>query len=135
MELSSGLALVEEFHRTFGLMVADRPVARIPDEVLDLRVRLLEEELREYRLAAEAGDLVAVADGLTDLLYVLFGAYVTHGLQHLAEPLLVEVHRSNMTKLDEAGRPILRNGKVQKSSRFSAPELAPILGTGQNSEE
>ena len=88
----------------------------------------MEEELAEYKAAAEAGDLVAIADALTDLAYVLFGTYISHGLQDAAEALFAEVHRSNMSKLDENGQPIYReDGKVLKSERFTEPELAAIL--------
>jgi predicted HAD superfamily Cof-like phosphohydrolase len=69
-----------------------------------------------------------VADALTDLAYVVFGTYVAHGLQDVAEALFDEVHRSNMSKLDENGRPIYRpDGKVLKSNRFREPDLAAIL--------
>ena len=119
---------VQRFHETFGLPVAHAPVAELPRAVLSLRLKLLQEELDEYREAAEAGDLVAIADALTDLLYVLFGAYVSHGLQDLATELFVEVQRSNMSKLDEAGRPVVRaDGKILKSALFSEPDLAAIL--------
>lgn len=119
---------VQQFHEAFGVPVADRPTADISADLRALRARLLEEELQEYREAAAAGDIVAVADALTDLAYILFGTYVTHGLQDAADALFDEVHRSNMSKLDEHGRPIYRaDGKVLKSARFSQPDLKPIL--------
>jgi predicted HAD superfamily Cof-like phosphohydrolase len=119
---------VQRFHEIFGLPVAYAPVAELPRGVLSLRLKLLQEELDEYREAAEAGDLVAIADALTDILYVLFGTYVSHGLQDLATELFVEVQRSNMSKLDEAGRPVVRaDGKILKSALFSEPDLAAIL--------
>jgi predicted HAD superfamily Cof-like phosphohydrolase len=117
-----------EFHCVFGTHVEDKPTADLPDEVISLRVSLIQEELDEYRRAAEARDLIAVADALTDLAYVVFGTYVAHGLQDVAEALFDEVHRSNMSKLDENGRPIHRaDGKVLKSERFREPDLAAIL--------
>lgn len=123
---------VEEFHATFKLNLASKPTADVPDNVIAMRVRLLQEELDEYREAAEAGDIVAIADALTDLAYVLYGTYVTHGLQDIAVDLFNEVHRSNMSKLDANGQPIYReDGKVIKSELFSAPNLAPIVRQAQ----
>ena len=85
---------------------------------------LIQEELNEYRHAAETHDLVEVADALSDLMYVVLGTYVSHGLQDLAEALFAEVHRSNMSKLDENGQVIYRaDGKVLKSDRWSPPDL------------
>lgn len=127
-DMKDAIRKVQEFHEAFGAPIADRPTADLPADLRSLRVRLLEEELAEYRAASAAGDLVAVADALTDLAYVLFGAYVTHGLQDAAEALFDEVHRSNMSKLDENGRPIYRaDGKVLKSAIFSRPDLKAVL--------
>ncbi len=94
---------VQQFHEAFGLAVTGAPTGAIPAELRALRIRLLE-------------------------AYVLFGTYVTHGLQGLADTLFEEVHRSNMSKLDENGRPIYReDGKVLKSAQFSEPDLETIL--------
>jgi len=128
MALQDAVHEVQRFHETFGLSVAAAPVAELPPGVLDLRLKLLQEELDEYRQAAEAGNLVGIADALTDILYVLFGTYVSHGLQDLATELFVEVQRSNMSKLDAEGQPIVRaDGKILKSSQFSEPDLATII--------
>ncbi|MSS73878.1 MAG: hypothetical protein EXS64_20690 [Candidatus Latescibacteria bacterium] len=119
---------VEQFHEAFKAYIGRRPTAKIPERVFDGRLKLLQEELEEYRRAVEAGDLVEVADALTDMLYVLLGTYLAHGLQGLAVDLFDEVHRSNMRKLDENGQPILSEaGKVEKSALFSKPDLGPIL--------
>lgn len=128
MTLQDAVHEVQRFHETFGLSVAGAPVAELPPGVLELRLKLLQEELDEYRQAAEAGNLVAIADALTDILYVLFGTYVSHGLQDLATELFVEVQRSNMSKLDAEGQPIVRaDGKILKSLQFSEPDLATII--------
>lgn len=120
--------MLEEFHRVFGAHMETAPTADLTDETIALRVSLIQEELDEYRAAAEARDLVAVADALSDLAYVVLGAYVTHGLQELAEALFAEVHRSNMSKLDEDGSVIYReDGKVLKSHLWEPPDLARIL--------
>lgn len=122
------LRQLEEFHRVFGAHVESSPTANLPDEVIALRVSLIQEELDEYRQAAEAHDLVGAADALSDLLYVVLGSYVAHGLQDVAEALFDEVHRSNMSKSDEDGQVIYRaDGKVLKSSRWSPPDLARVL--------
>ncbi len=126
--MQDAIRKVQQFHEAFGVPVADAPAGAIPAELRALRISLMEEELEEYKQASAAGDIVAVADALTDLAYVLFGTYVTHGLQDVADALFDEVQRSNMSKLDENGRPIYReDGKVLKSARFSEPDLGAIL--------
>ena len=126
--MEDAIRKVQQFHEAFGVAVADAPIGAVSAELRALRVKLLEEELQEYKLASAAGDIVAVADALTDLAYVLFGTYVTHGLQDSADALFDEVHRSNMSKLDQDGRPIYReDGKVLKSAQFSEPDLGAIL--------
>lgn len=120
---------VDEFHVAFGAYRNTEPTGHVPSEVQALRVRLIAEELDEYRHAAEAGDLVAVADALSDLAYVLYGSYVAHGLQAQAEALFAEVHASNMSKLDADGKPVMRaDGKVLKSERYRPPDLRAVLG-------
>jgi predicted HAD superfamily Cof-like phosphohydrolase len=122
------LAQLVEFHRTFQAHIEAEPTADIPEDVIAIRVKLLQEELDEYQRAAQARDLVEVADALTDLLYVLLGTYVSHGLQDYAVPLFENVHQSNMSKLGADGLPVLReDGKVLKSDRFREPTLEDIL--------
>jgi ribosomal-protein-serine acetyltransferase len=124
-----------EFHQTFGAHIEAEPRADIPAGVLAVRIKLLEEELDEYRQAAQEGDLIAIADALTDLLYVLLGTYVSHGLQDHAQALFAEVHRSNMSKLGADGRALLRDdGKVLPSTLFTEPELGPILAKSPERE-
>ncbi len=116
------------FHRLMGVFVAPRPTAQLPPGVAAVRLALLEEELQEYREALAAGDLVAIADALTDLLYVLLGTYVSHGLQDVAEDLFAEVHRSNMTKRCPDGEVRYReDGKVLKPACYRPPDLARVL--------
>jgi predicted HAD superfamily Cof-like phosphohydrolase len=126
--LNQQLDALVEFHQVFGAHVENTPTVDVPDEVIALRVSLIQEELNEYRHAAEAHDLVEVADALSDLMYVVLGTYVSHGLQAVAEALFAEVHRSNMSKLDANGQVIYRaDGKVLKSDRWRPPDLASIL--------
>lgn len=87
---------------------------------------LIEEEAAEFRAAVEADDVVEIADAVADLLYVVYGAALTFGIP--VPEVFAEVHRSNMTKLDDEGNPIYRSdGKVMKGPNFSPPELLPIL--------
>lgn len=115
---------VSEFHEAFGLAVGTTPA--FADDLRDLRVALLREEFEEY-LAAEAGDdLVEVADALGDMVYVIFGTALTYGVDLNA--VLAEIHRSNMSKLGEDGKPVLReDGKVVKGPYYFRPNLAHVL--------
>ena len=123
------LDMVQQFHETYRAYFNRQPTALLPPEVVALRVSLIQEELDEYRAAAEAGDLVGIADALSDLMYVVLGTYVAHGLQDPAEELFAEVQRSNMSKLDEEGNPIFReDGKILKSSLYFKPDIRKILG-------
>lgn len=105
MHSPDSLAQVAEFHRTFHAPVLDTP--QIPSEArCNLRVALLAEELDEFRDAIAQGDIVAVADALCDLQYVLSGAVLEFGLGDTFKTLFEEVQRSNMSKacltVDEA---------------------------------
>ncbi|MFD2079291.1 Predicted phosphohydrolase, Cof family, HAD superfamily [Actinopolymorpha cephalotaxi] len=121
----AGVAVMaREFHEAFGLGASDAPVPR-PDS-WRLRIALLREEFEEYVEAAAAGDLVAVADALADMTYVIYGTACEYGIP--LDAVLAEVHRSNMSKLGPGGRPILRaDGKVVKGPGFAAPDIAPLL--------
>ena len=118
------------FHEVFQAYMERTPTATVPAEVTEGRIRMFLEELEEYRAAVNNHDIVEIADALTDMLYVLLGTFIAHGLQDIAEELFDEVHRSNMSKLDEQGKPIFRtDGKVLKSDRFSDPDLRSIITT------
>ena len=128
MIVKEQLNQVQQFHEMFELDFAEIPTAQVAAGLAEMRVKLIEEELSEYCKAAKNGDIVEIADALTDLLYVVFGTIVIHGLTDLAEELFTEVHRSNMSKLDTNGRPIHReDGKVSKSPKYSRPDLISIL--------
>jgi predicted HAD superfamily Cof-like phosphohydrolase len=117
---------VAEFHRAYGVDAPETP--NIPAaQVIDLRESLIREELEEYLAAARAGDIVGVADGLADLVYVVVGSAVAHGLVRFNE-IFDEVHRSNMSKLGSDGKPIRRaDGKVLKGPDYSPPTLEPLI--------
>lgn len=122
------LEQVKEFHETYGL-----PVKASPDisdaKTNALRINLLAEELDELREALEAGDVVEVLDALTDLQYVLDGAYLSFGLHDVKDAAFNEVQRSNMSKLGADGKPIRResDGKVMKGPNFFEPDLAQFV--------
>ena len=116
------------FHEVFQAYMESTPTAKVPAEISQGRIQMFSEELAEYRAAVHNQDIVEIADALTDMLYVLLGTFITHGLQDIAEELFAEVHRSNMSKLDEQGQPIFRaDGKVLKSDQFSDPDLRSII--------
>lgn len=123
----SSLDLVREFHSTFGQAVADHPF--VDNWILnELRLGLIREEADELEAALANGDKVAALDALTDLQYVLDGAYLALGFHQVKEDALAEVHRSNMSKLGEDGKPIYRaDGKVLKGPNYSPPDLAAVL--------
>lgn len=115
--------MVHRFHERFGLTRNARPTA-VGREVHRLRTLLIEEELAEFRNAAEAQDPVGVADALGDLLYVVYGAAVEYGID--LEPVFAELHRSNMTKGRPSGacRP---DGKVCKGPGYEPPRVREVL--------
>lgn len=123
----SSIDLVREFHERFGQAIADAP--HLDDRDLSaLRVSLLAEELEELRVALSNRDPVAVLDALTDLQYVLDGAYLSLGFHRYKDSALAEVHRSNMSKLGADGKPALRaDGKILKGPSYSPPDLVAVL--------
>jgi len=118
---------VHEFHEIFKIGNAEKPT--ILDEAnYTLRFNLLKEENEEYLEAAKRGDMIEIADALGDQLYILCGTILKHGLQHKIEEVFNEIHRSNMSKLDENGNPIFReDGKVLKSNLYFKPNIKKIL--------
>jgi predicted HAD superfamily Cof-like phosphohydrolase len=120
----SSLDQVREFHETYGAAINDEP--HIADTDLNaFRVRLLQEELDELKEALADGDAVETLDALTDLQYVLDGAFLSLGMHGVKDTAFAEVHRSNMSKLGEDGKPILResDGKVLKGPNYFKPDL------------
>lgn len=116
------------FHESFGIGNAEAPAGAIGDREALLRYKLIREENEEYLDAALRGDLVEVADALGDILYILCGTLLKHGLQHKIDEVFREIQRSNMSKLDANGRPIYReDGKVLKSELYFKPDIASII--------
>lgn len=118
---------VGEFHEVFKIGNADK-ITLVDEANYTLRYNLLKEENEEYLDACKKGDLVEIADALGDLLYITYGTILKHGLQHKIEEVFDEIHRSNMSKLDENGKPIFReDGKVLKSNKYFRPDIKKIL--------
>ncbi len=131
------LVQVATFQRAFGQNIETQPTS-IEEEKAILRFKLMEEENEEYLDACLNHDLVEIADALTDQLYILCGTILEHGMQNIIEKCFEEVQRSNMSKLDDEGLPIINGengvldktrplGKILKSKNFSEPNLKQFL--------
>lgn len=119
---------VETFHNSFGIQNQYQPTTKVPKELIELRHRLLEEENNEYLEAALNGDMVEVADALGDILYILCGTMLTHGLQDKMLDVFYEIQNSNMSKLGADGKAIRReDGKVMKGPNYFRPNIKKIL--------
>lgn len=126
--MQSQLNDVAAFHKAFGLGKSDTPIADLGTAKNTLRHALMAEENDEYLEAAAAGELVEVADALGDMLYILCGTMLEHGMQHKIEAIFSEIQRSNMSKLGADGKPIYReDGKVLKGPGYFKPDIAKIL--------
>lgn len=122
------LEAVEEFHAAFGLGVAKEPTAKLTPKIIKLRYELMKEENEEYLEAAKKGDLPEVADALGDMLYILCGTILEHGMQHKIEEVFDEIQRSNMSKLGPNGKPVYReDGKVLKGDGYIKPDLKKLF--------
>jgi|TARA_X000000950_G_scaffold71208_1_gene88328 predicted HAD superfamily Cof-like phosphohydrolase len=119
---------VTKFHNAFKIKVNQNPTVEIDNALIELRYRLMQEENSEYLEAAKNKDLIEVADALGDMLYILCGTILTHGLQYKIEEVFNEIQRSNMSKLGKDGNPIYRNdGKVMKGPNYFKPDIYKIL--------
>lgn len=132
------LLQVREFHRAFGHPVSQK--VNVQDKPLnDLRLRLIAEELVELKdwlaLCEQAKTpeevevyAIEVLDALADIQYVLDGAYLAFGMAAMKSAASSEVHRSNMSKLGEDGKPIKReDGKILKGPNYSKPNLKAVF--------
>ena len=122
------LNAVKLFHETYGLGVSTEMKADLGKLKNELRFNLMKEENEEYLEAVENNDIVEIADALGDMLYILCGTILEHGLQHKIEEVFDEIQRSNMSKLGEDGKPIYReDGKVMKGPNYFKPSFEEIL--------
>ena len=116
---------VKIFMKTFGQEVKTKP-SFSTDKINNLRYDLIKEELEELKEAMENKDLLEVADALTDILYVTYGAGHAFGID--LDKCFLEVQNSNMSKLDEKGKPIYSDsGKVMKGPKYFKPDLTKFV--------
>jgi predicted HAD superfamily Cof-like phosphohydrolase len=116
---------VKIFMETFGQEVKNRP-SFSTDKINNLRYDLIKEELEELKVAMDNKDLLEVADALTDILYVTYGAGHAFGIN--LDKCFEEVQSSNMSKLGEDGKPIYNeSGKVMKGSKYFKPDLTKYV--------
>lgn len=138
LTLAEKCAMLEEFSQAFGIENKEKPTEFDPTERSEstkrsLRYYLMKEEVDEYLYAT---DIVSIADALADQMYILVGTIMAHGLQDSFEEIFREVHRSNMSKLGEDGKPIYReDGKVLKGPEYSRPDIKSIIEKHLNNEE
>jgi predicted HAD superfamily Cof-like phosphohydrolase len=121
---------LEEFHKAYGVSM-NEPVGPVVTKGQSIRGKLQVEEAEEIHAAIERGDLVEIADGVIDSIYIAIGTAVTYGFQDKLSELFDAVHRSNMSKLGPDGKPLYReDGKVIKGPNFRPPteEIKRILG-------
>ena len=116
---------VKTFMLTFGQIVRTKP--QFPDEkVMNLRFDLIKEELNELKDAMQTKNLKEIADALTDILYVTYGAGYAYGIN--LDKCFKEVQRANMSKLGKDGKPIYNEkGKVMKGPNYSPPNLKQFI--------
>ena len=113
------------FMTTFGQEIKKKP-SLSTDKINNLRIKLIEEELNELKEAISKKDLKEVADALTDILYVAYGAGHAFGIN--LDACFEEVQKSNMSKLGNDGKPIYNeNGKVMKGPNYFKPDLNKFL--------
>ena len=121
----SNFSKVGIFMKTFGQDVKNKP-SFSTDKINKLRIDLIKEELNELQEAMKNNDLLEVADALTDILYVTYGAGHAFGID--LDKCFNEVQNSNMSKLDENGKPIYNDaGKVMKGPKYFKPDLSKFV--------
>ena len=119
---------VKIFHEIYKLSYKENPTTEIGLDKIKLRFNLMAEENQEYLQAAKNNDLVEVADALGDMLYILCGTIIEHGMQDKIEEIFDEIQKSNLSKLGEDGKPIYRNdGKVMKGPNYFKPDIFKVL--------
>lgn len=127
---------VREFNKAFTIPSKSFP-SLVDEKTYKLREKLMAEENDEYLEACESKDLTGVLDAICDMQYILLGTVIAHGLEDVFVDAFNEVHRSNMSKLDSDGRPVINGkqvfdvlkpmGKILKSSLYSPPNLSQFL--------
>ena len=126
--MKNKIEAVKSFHTAFNIGYRSKPKADLGPAKNKLRFDLMKEENQEYFEAAQSKDLVEVADALGDMLYILCGTIIEHGMQDKIEAVFNEIQRSNMSKLGADGQPIYReDGKVLKGPHYFKPNIKSIL--------
>ena len=122
------LDAVKQFHTSFGLGISETPKNCLGENINLLRYNLMKEENEEYLEAVQNKNITEIADALGDMLYILCGTILEHGLQYKIEEVFNEIQRSNMSKLGDDGLPIYReDGKVMKGPNYFKPDFTKIL--------
>lgn len=125
----NSLNLVKQFHKAFNISINKKPSFKDGE----LRLKLFKEELQELEDAINAKDEIEVLDALLDLEYVLMGSYLSLGYHRYREDGFKEVHESNMSKLGEDGKPLIRDdGKILKGPKFFTPNIKKIIEKSKN---
>ena len=121
------LKAVEKFHTAFGQENGTYP-RPLDEHGFNLRHSLMQEENDEYLEACFKNSLVDIADALGDQLYILCGTILRHGMQHIIEDVFDEIQASNMSKLGDDGKPVLReDGKILKGPQYFRPNLSKFI--------
>ena len=119
---------VKDFHDTFGLSYNGSPTVALEKKIIELRFNLMKEENEEYIEAARKNDIIEVADALGDMLYILCGTIIEHGMSDIIEDVFDEIQKSNMSKLGADGKPIYRkDGKVMKGPNYFKPNFTKFF--------
>ena len=126
--INKELNAVKKFHDSFGIESLKSPSVNIKPKIFNLRYNLMKEENEEYLEAVRNNNIIEVADALGDMLYILCGTILSHGMQHKISEIFDEIQKSNMSKLGLDGKPIYRDdGKVMKGPNYFKPNIESIL--------
>ena len=126
--ITNAIDQVKEFAEAFNIKYSKEINPNLDQSTIDLRFRLMEEENLEYLEATKNNNIVEIADALGDILYILCGTILAHGLQHKIVEVFNEIQRSNMSKLDINGKPIFREDcKILKGPNYFKPNIKDIL--------
>lgn len=129
MTMKKQLNMVLEWHKAFGIPYSDNPVREQDWDLANLRENIMKDEVQEWaqdakRTLHHEETIMKRAKELGDILFTVFGTIVTEGLQDHMERVFEEVYKSNMSKLDANGKPVMRHdGKVMKGPNYKYPDL------------
>jgi predicted HAD superfamily Cof-like phosphohydrolase len=120
------IEMVRQFNKTYDILIKNTP-SKISKDQWSLKFDLMKEELNEYKEACENEDLTEICDAIVDMMYILNGIILAHGLSNVILDMFKEVHSSNMSKL-ENGKVIRRHdGKIMKGSEYFKPDLKQFI--------